>query len=187
MGEMQYLTDQFLIAMPALADPNFSHTVTYICEHNAAGALGLIINRPSDLSLRDLLQHLHIDAQDPAAVAKPVYSGGPVQPDRGFVLHEPLGDWEATLPINKHVGITASQDILAAMARGKGPEHAFLALGYAGWGAGQLEHEIADNAWLCGPADRDIVFATADEQRWSEAAKLLGVDLALLSDQAGHA
>ncbi len=187
MHQPDSLANHFLIAMPALADPNFFHTVTYICEHNAEGALGLVINRPSELQLEDIFAHMELKAADSQIASRTVYAGGPVQPDRGFVLHEPLGQWEATMQVSEHIGITASRDILAAVAKGTGPVHSLVALGYAGWGAGQLEQEIADNAWLSGPADARIVFETPDEERWQAAARLLGVDLNLLSGDAGHA
>ncbi|HKK13960.1 MAG TPA: YqgE/AlgH family protein [Gammaproteobacteria bacterium] len=180
-----YLTNHFLIAMPTLADPNFSHTVTYICEHNEEGALGIVINRTMDMQVSEILSHLEIETTGDYPDL-PVYMGGPVQQDRGFVLHEPLGHWEATLPVTDSVGLTASRDILAAIARGEGPARQLIALGYAGWGAGQLEQELAQNAWLSGPADSRILFDTPDGERWQAAAALLGVDLNLISGDAGH-
>jgi len=187
MVETQYLTNQFLIAMPGLEDPNFYHSVTYICEHNDEGALGLVVNRPLEMQLGEILQHIHVDDAPLEARQTPVHLGGPVQQDRGFVLHEPLGDWEATLKVTDRIGITSSIDILHAIARNEGPEHVLITLGYAGWGAGQLEQEMANNAWLSGPANPEILFRTPDEQRWRAAAASLGVDLDLLSGDAGHA
>jgi putative transcriptional regulator len=187
MVEIQYLTNQFLIAMPGLEDPNFYHSVTYICEHNAEGALGLVVNRPLDMRLGEILQHIHVEDAQPEARQIPVHLGGPVQQDRGFVLHEPLGDWEATLRVTDRIGITSSIDILHAIARNEGPERLLITLGYAGWGAGQLERELADNAWLSGPADPEILFRTPNEERWRAAAASLGVNLDLLSGDAGHA
>jgi putative transcriptional regulator len=187
MGQVESLSNHFLIAMPALSDPNFHHTATLICEHNEEGALGLVINRPTELSLGDILDHMKIKTSHEAVASQPVFMGGPVQNDRGFVLHEPVGDWEATLKINDRTGITSSRDILEAIARGDGPERSFITLGYAGWGAGQLEDELADNAWLSGPADTAIVFETPYEQRWEAAAALIGVDLRLISGETGHA
>ena len=181
------LTNHFLIAMPALQDPNFYHTVTYICEHNAEGAMGIIINRPLELSINELFEQLEIPTEDPAGKQQHVYLGGPVQPDRGFVLHRTGQPWDSTLQVTEDVSITASQDILRAMAAGEGPEDALIALGYAGWGEGQIEQELADNAWLSGPADTDIIFHMAAHQRWDAAAGLLGIDLNLLSGEAGHA
>lgn len=187
MIEPSYLTNQFLIAMPMLSDPNFSQTVTYISEHNANGALGLIINRPLDLSLGQLLNHLEITTDRLDLAALPVYQGGPVQQEQGFVIHSPIGSWGATLRINDQIGITTSRDILQALAQGDGPEHLLVTLGYAGWGPGQLEQELAGNAWLSTPADFDILFYKPSEIRWSAAAALLGVDLNLLSAHVGHA
>ncbi|MDX1696644.1 MAG: YqgE/AlgH family protein [Thiohalobacterales bacterium] len=181
------LTNHFLIAMPALEDPNFHHTTTYICEHDADGALGVVINRPLDIQLGEILRHMDIHTDDIQIASQPVYMGGPVQNDRGFVLHEPLGDWEATLKVTDDIGITSSRDILAAIAAGGGPDNSIITLGYAGWGAGQLEQELAANTWLSGPADRNIVFNTPSERRWLEAAALIGVDLHLISNEAGHA
>ena len=187
MITQQHLTNQFLIAMPSLEDPNFFHSVTYICEHNDEGALGLIINRPLEIQLGEILEHINLKQATPESRQIPVHLGGPVQRERGFVLHDPLGDWEATLKVTDRIGITSSIDILAAIARNEGPERSLIALGYAGWGAGQLERELADNAWLSGPADPEILFSTPDEQRWKAAAALLGVDLNLLTEEAGHA
>ena len=187
MSNPRYLTNQFLIAMPGLEDPNFFHSVTYICEHNEEGALGLVINRPLKMQLGEILRHINLQYTEPEAMQIPVHLGGPVQQDRGFVLHEPLGDWNATLKVTDRIGITTSVDILEAIARNRGPERSLIALGYAGWGAGQLEREMAENAWLSGPADTDILFNTPDGQRWRAAAASLGVDLDLLSGQAGHA
>ena len=187
MTESTYLTDQFLIAMPALADPNFFQTVIYIGEHNANGALGLVINRTLNLSLEQLLDHLNITTDRFDLTKTPVYSGGPVQPDQGFVLHSPVGHWGATLRVTEQIGITTSRDILQAVADGQGPTHLLVALGYAGWGPGQLERELVENAWLSSPADFRTLFRTPSEQRWLAAAALLGIDLNLLSTDAGHA
>ena len=181
------LRDRFLIAMPDLADDNFFHTVTYICEHNREGAMGIVINRQAEMTLGELFDQLGFESSDPSLVSRSIYHGGPVQTEQGFILHQPLGNWEATMAINEEVGLTASKDILEAIAHGEGPEHFLVAIGYAGWGAGQLEHELLDNAWLSAPASGTILFETTVEQRWTEAAALLGVDLALLSHDAGHA
>jgi len=187
MSDAQYLTNQFLIAMPGLEDPNFFHSVTYICEHNDEGALGLVVNRPLDMQLGEILQHVQLSQAEPEARQIQVHLGGPVQQDRGFVLHEPLGEWDATLKVTDQIGITSSMDILQAIARNEGPERTLITLGYAGWGAGQLEQEMAENAWLSGPAHPDILFDTPDEERWKAAAASLGIDLDLLSGEAGHA
>jgi putative transcriptional regulator len=187
MGTLASLNNHFLIAMPALSDPNFHHTATLICEHNEEGALGIIINRPLGINLGDILEHMDISASSEAIATLPVFMGGPVQGDRGFVLHEPLGNWDATLKVTENTGVTSSRDILEAIAHGTGPDKSFITLGYAGWGPGQLEEEIAANAWLSGPASNEIVFDIPYEQRWEAAAALLGVDLKLLSGETGHA
>jgi putative transcriptional regulator len=182
------LSDHFLIAMPSLADPNFSRTVTYLCDHNDQGAMGLVINRRLEITLSDILQHVGISDGDPDRANRiPVFQGGPVQMERGFVLHQPLGSWEATLPVTDEIGITMSRDIIEAIARGEPLDHYLIALGYAGWGSGQLENEMAANAWLSGPADPDILFEKPVDDRWSLSAAHLGVDLSLLSSDIGHA
>jgi len=182
-----FLTNQFLIAMPTLEDPNFRESVTLICEHNARGALGIVINRPMNVVLDDILKQLALTAEDPAMGSTTVHLGGPVAPERGFVIHEPQGEWEATLKVGASLGVTTSRDVLAALAQGSGPKRVFVALGYAGWSPGQLEEEIKSNSWLSCPADNAIIFDTPVEQRWQAAARLMGVDLALLSGDAGHA
>lgn len=187
MPHQDFLTNQFLVAMPTLADPNFRGSVTYICEHNDKGALGIIVNRPTNLVLSDVLKQLAITSSTAGINAWPVFQGGPVQIERGFVIHVPQGNWEATLRFGDSVGVTSSRDVLAAIAAGSGPQKFFVALGYAGWGAGQLENEMASNSWLSAPADMRIVFETPVEQRWQAAAGLIGVDLALLSGDTGHA
>ncbi|HDP89314.1 MAG TPA: YqgE/AlgH family protein, partial [Thioalkalivibrio sp.] len=180
MAAPTYFTNQFLIAMPALADPNFFRSVTLICEHNADGALGIVINQPTDIRLGELLDHLEIATAREDIAALPVYSGGPVEMERGFVLHQPVGTWEGSLQITDQLALTTSSDILRALAEGRGPEHVLVALGYAGWGPGQLEQEMADNAWLTSPASLDILFETPADQRWRAAARQLGIDLDLL-------
>ena len=187
MPSQDFLTNQFLIAMPTMEDPNFRESVTFICEHNAQGALGIIINRPMNVVLDDVLKQLSLKASDPDTGLLPVYLGGPVQTERGFVIHEPHGAWEATLKVSETVGVTTSRDVLAAVAEGGGPGRCFVALGYAGWTAGQLEEEMKSNSWLTTPADSRIIFDTPAELRWQAAAQLLGVDLSLLSGDAGHA
>ena len=187
MHESDSFTNHFLIAMPNLRDPNFARTVTLICEHSNEGAMGIVINRVTDLRLTDILQQMEIEGDDSQHLDLPVYVGGPVQNNRGFVLHEPLGTWESTLTVTESLGVTTSRDILLALAENRGPQRCLLALGYAGWAAGQLEHEIGENAWLSGPADSQILFETPVEARWGAAVKHLGVDLAALSSEAGHA
>jgi putative transcriptional regulator len=181
------LANHFLIAMPSLQDPNFSRTVTYICEHTDDGAMGIVINRPSDLTLSEILDHMSLGCEDNEYGSTAIYHGGPVQPDRGFVLHSPFQDWESTMKITDNVGITTSRDILAAIAAGEGPSSSLIALGYAGWTAGQLEQEMASNTWLSGPGNLDIVYNTDFDKRWEAAAALLGVDLNLISGDTGHA
>ncbi len=181
------LLNHFLIAMPTLADPNFSRTVTYVCAHSEAGAMGIVINRPLELRLGEMLGHLDIEISDQQVEQMQVLQGGPVQRERGFVLHSPPGDWEAVLEVAQGIAVATSRDILEALATGEGPERSAVALGYAGWGAGQLEQELAANAWLSGPADRAIIFDLPFKERWDAAAGLLGVDLDLLTSEAGHA
>ena len=187
MDAMHSLTDHFLIAMPSLKDPNFFHGVTYICEHNAEGALGIMINRPLDIELGEVLGQMKIQSELPEVQHMPILLGGPVQCERGFVLHKPLGQWEATLDVTGDIGLTSSRDILEAIARGEGPERCLIALGYAGWAPGQLEQEMTENAWLSVPADERIIFETPYAQRWEAAAALTGVDIKRLSSDIGHA
>jgi putative transcriptional regulator len=182
-----YLTNQFLIAMPAMDDPNFSQSVTLVCEHNDQGALGIVINKALPMNLAEVFDQLGLDSEQSRVARQPVLRGGPVQTDRGFVLHTPQGHWESSLPFSERVHLTTSRDILDALARGEGPEHAVIALGYAGWGAGQLENEMAQNAWLTVPADERLLFDTPLDERWQAACRLLGVDLLHLSSDAGHA
>lgn len=187
MTGSEYLNNHFLIAMPSLDDPNFYHSVTYICEHNEHGAMGIVINRPLDIELGDVLNHMDIEQKSAKTANYLIYLGGPVQPERGFVLHEPLGQWDSMLAVTDSMAVTTSRDILLAMNDGKGPNRALVALGYAGWGTGQLEQEMADNTWLSVPADSGIIFDTPVEQRWQSAAAQLGIDLNTLSDDIGHA
>jgi putative transcriptional regulator len=185
--ESSNLTNQFLIAMPGLLDPNFHQTVTYICAHNEDGAMGIVINRPLDLALGEVLSQMNLEACNETVERIPVYQGGPVQTDRGFVLHHPDRTWQSSICVSNDIGVTTSRDILQAIAEGSGPEYSLVALGYAGWAAGQLEREIRENAWLNGPADAGIIFRVPAEKRWECAAKLLGVDLDKLSPDIGHA
>lgn len=181
------LTNHFLIAMPNMVDPNFSGSLTYICEHNDRGALGLIVNRPGDITLGALLGQADITLDNDEWKSVPVYKGGPVQTDRGFVLHRPVGSWQSTLAVNDVAGLTTSRDVLLSMVAGKGPEKMLVAIGYAGWAAGQLEQEIKQNGWLTVEADLDVVFNMPPEARLNAAMGLLGISFANLSDQAGHA
>jgi putative transcriptional regulator len=149
--------------------------------------MGIVINRPLDIRLGDVLNHMAIERKNTAAISGLIYLGGPVQPERGFVLHEPLGKWDSMLAVTNSIGVTTSRDILMAINEGEGPSRALVALGYAGWGAGQLEQEMANNAWLSVPADSSVIFDTPIEQRWQAAAAALGIDLNTLSDDIGHA
>lgn len=187
MSTATNFANQFLIAMPNLADPNFFQSVTLVCDHNDDGALGIVINHLTDIALGDLLEQMSVQCALDEINQFPVFNGGPVQTERGFILHEPLGDWDSTLRISDELGLTTSSDILAQIAEDQGPERALIALGYAGWGPGQLEQEMADNAWLTVPVDLDILFELSPERRWRAAAEKLGIDLDLLSGSAGHA
>jgi putative transcriptional regulator len=181
------LTDHFLIAMPSMADPYFSKSLTYICEHNDQGALGLVVNRPIDMTLQKLFKRLSLKLSGGEHADAPIYFGGPVQTDRGFVLHAPAGDWQQTLRVSEAMGLTTSKDILEAVGRGEGPARMLVTLGYAGWSPGQLEHEISQNAWLTVEAHDGIIFETPAEERLPAAMQLLGLDFAKLQDEAGHA
>ena len=188
MRQTALLANHFLIAVPALLDPNFARGVTLLCQHGSDGAMGLMLSRSSGYTLGELLAQLDLATDDATLAATPVLSGGPVQPERGFVLHEPTAmRWDSSLDISPALCLTTSRDILAAMAAGEGPQRALVALGYAGWSAGQLEEELQDNAWLTVPADAGIVFDTPLAARWEAAAGLMGVDIHRLAHYAGHA
>jgi putative transcriptional regulator len=186
VGDSVNLTHHFLIAMPAMMDPHFANSLTYVCEHNPEGALGIVVNKPIDMTLSTLFEQIDIPLGDHLLVDAPVHFGGPVQIDRGFVLHRPIGNWQSTLAVNDAVGLTTSKDVLEAAGRGEGPKDMFVSLGYAGWSAGQLEMELAQNAWLTVEADPDVLFDLPAERRLSAAARLLGIDMSRLSDMAGH-
>lgn len=181
-------TNHFLIAMPNLADPHFAKSLTLICEHNEQGALGVVVNRPTEMTLATLFEQVDIPLEDEELSRLPVYFGGPVQVDRGFVLHRPIGGWQSTLSVGGAVGLTTSRDILEAMSTGQGPDsHGLLvSLGYSGWAPGQLEQEISENAWLTVAANMSIVFDMPPEARLGGAMSLLGIDLASLSEDVGH-
>ncbi|MDG1732700.1 MAG: YqgE/AlgH family protein [Thalassotalea sp.] len=184
---MDSLENQFLIAMPSLNDPYFHKTVTYICEHNDNGAMGLVINIPVRISLNELLAEFKADNNDVEALSQRVLAGGPVAPDRGFVLHSTQAGWESSLDLGENIMITTSKDILEALGTDDAPEKFMVALGYAGWSPGQLEAEIQQNSWLNIPADAEILFDTPIELRWQKAAEKLGIDLGHLSSEIGHA
>jgi len=181
------LTNQLLIAMPGMADPNFSTTVTLICEHNDDGALGIVVNRPLTLRLRGLFEQLDIEIEASQAANEPVFAGGPVGTERGFVLHGAECSYENTLSVSDEINLTLSRDVLDALAGGDGPEKSLVALGYAGWQAGQLEQEMLANSWLSVPATPGLVFDTPFAERWNSAARTLGIDITSMSSDAGHA
>ncbi len=187
MTSMTSLQNHFLVAMPNLGDPNFNQSVTYICQHDDHGAIGIVINRPGAFTFGEICARLNIDLIETAPAEAPVLTGGPVEPERGFVLHGQGADFESTISVGNGINLTASRDILEAIAAGAGPDKAVLALGYAGWGTGQLEAELAANAWLSVEATADILFDTPFENRWAAAAQLLGIDIHGISNYSGHA
>jgi putative transcriptional regulator len=181
------LTGHFLIAMPSLNDGFFNHAVTYICEHDETGSFGIIINQQTDITIKQIAKEMKIKTDDNYNKNQSVFIGGPVDQGRGFILHRPTGHWQSSLKVNNNVALTTSKDILQAIVNNKGPEDCIVALGYAGWSAGQLDNEMAANTWLSCPADEQIIFNTPTEERWKAAANLIGVDLSLLSSDTGHA
>ena len=188
MQEISSFRNQLLIAMPNLQDPNFFHSVTFVCQHNSEGALGLVINHPTPMVLGDILEQMDIAVEDEKIAEIPIFAGGPVQQERGFVLHHTSEKlWESTIPVSDTLSLTTSRDILTAIAQGKGPEKFLIALGYAGWGEEQLETEMKQNAWLSTGYDESVVFDTPIKQRWNVAAHKMGLDINLLSTQVGHA
>ncbi len=180
------LSNQFLMAMPGMVGGNLAGTVIYICEHTSKGALGLVINRPTDLTLGSLLEKIDLNLEITPQKNTPVFFGGPVQTDRGFVLHAPAGEYSSSIKF-EGMALTTSRDVLQEVAQGRGPEKLLVTLGYAGWGAGQLENEMAQNAWLSVGADKDIIFSMPPDQRYDAALKLLGIDPGMLTGVAGHA
>jgi putative transcriptional regulator len=186
-AEMSSLEGQLLIAMPGMQDPNFSETVAFICKHDENGAIGIVVNRPSDMSLGDVCRQLKFETNLGDDAAQPIMNGGPVAPDRGFVLHQSDQNFDSTVDPEAPLKVTVSQDILKAIARGDGPKPALVALGYAGWSSGQLESEIAANAWLHAPAAASVLFETPIENRWKAAAGLIGIDIHQVTSYAGHA
>lgn len=181
------LANQLLIALPALADTNFSRSVALICQHDRDGALGLIVNRPSEYTLGEVLGQMGLEGGGDDMRSQVVLAGGPVHPERGFVLHDGGIRWDSTMAIADELFLTTSRDILEAMTKGEGPDHAVVALGCAGWDAGQLEHELAENDWLTAPADPELLFTLPLESRWQAAAGLIGVNFVHLADYSGHA
>ncbi|VVD78738.1 YqgE/AlgH family protein [Pandoraea soli] len=182
------LTNQFLIAMPGMADPTFSGTVVYLCEHSEKGAIGLVINRPTDIDLQSLFERLDLKLEIDPLAHQPVFFGGPVQTERGFVLHDSTGaSYSSSLSVPGGLEMTTSKDVLEAVANGQGPHRFLLTLGHSGWGAGQLEDEIGRNGWLTVAADPGIVFDVPPAERFDAALALLGVTSSMLSADAGHA
>ncbi len=180
------LTHHFLIAMPNMADPNFNGALTYICDHGEQGAMGVVVNRPIELDLSTLFEQIGLSLPE-RLQKQSVYFGGPVQTERGFVLHTPPQIFSSTLMVNEEVSLTTSKDVLEAVSQGAGPNKFMVSLGYAGWAAGQLEEEIKQNAWLSVGADPHVIFDVAPEQRLPAAMRLLGIDFTRLSEEAGHA
>lgn len=191
--ERGFLDGQFLIAMPGMLDKNFERTVVYICAHSDDGAMGFVINRPQQMSFTDVLLHLQLVEEDevirlpPRTIDFPIRSGGPVESGRGFVLHSDDYSSESSIPVSDDISLTATLDIVRAISRGEGPKRGLLMLGYAGWGAGQLENEIVSNGWLTCPASEDLIFDTPVEAKYDRALALMGVTPAMLSMEAGHA
>lgn len=186
-ADSPYLTGQLLIAMPGMRDERFSRSVIYMCAHTDEGAMGLVLNQIIDsLTFNQLLGQLGIDEAKSRSDV-PVHFGGPVESGRGFVLHTSDYKQDATLEVDEEIGLTATIDILKAIARGRGPRRSLLALGYAGWGPGQLDSEIRQNGWLQVPADSQIIFDPEHDSKWERAISKLGVDPRMLSDEAGHA
>ena len=181
------LTGQLLVAMPQMADPRFARSVVYLCAHSADGAMGLVVNRLIDsLSLNSLLEQIGVE-EAAGGGDMPIHFGGPVESSRGFVLHTTDYIQDSTLVIEDQIALTATIDVLKAIARGEGPRRKVLALGYAGWAPGQLDAEIQANGWLLVPADLDLVFGVDNESKWQRAIAKIGIDLSLLSSEAGHA
>jgi putative transcriptional regulator len=181
------LANHFLVAMPAMQDPTFAGTVIYVTEHSELGAQGLVINKPLDLPMQGLYERLDLPLDDIRLGEQRVLKGGPVNNTHGYVLHKPLGNYNATVAVNPEVGVTRSRDVLEAVSRGEGPDQILVCLGYAGWSAGQLEDEVAANTWLTVPASDELIFDAPVDERFNRAFGLLGIDPAFLSAAAGHA
>ncbi len=180
--------NHFLVAMPVMQDRNFARAVIYVCVHNEEGAMGMTINRPMlDLNLGEIMQQMNINMTTESLRQTPVLLGGPVQPERGFLIHRPNTQWQSTLSVTDDIAVTSSQDILQALADNKGPEEFLMVLGFSGWSEGQLEQELANNAWLTVPADPKLLFDIPFNERWEAAGSLLGIQMGDLSDEVGHA
>ena len=186
-AEATPLAGQLLIALPALADPNFARSLVLLCQHDGEGAMGLVVNRQAEYTLGDVFGQMGIGCEDAALCDRPVLAGGPVHPERGFVLHDGAGRWDSSLRIDPDLHVTTSRDVLEAIARGEGPERVAVALGCAGWGAGQLEHELTEHSWLNAPADAELLFTLPLEARWQAAAGRIGVDMQHVAGYTGRA
>lgn len=185
------LSNHFLVAMPGMQDPLFHRSVIYICEHNEDGAMGIVVNSPIDITVGGMLRKVDVDSIHPQihkeSLEAAVLNGGPVSEDRGFILHEPKDNYQSSIQMTDHLSVTTSKDILGVLGTEAEPKHYIVALGYSGWTAGQLEHELAENSWLTVEADPIVIFETPVQERWQKAVKMLGVEPAQLSTDAGHA
>ncbi|MGF1753993.1 YqgE/AlgH family protein [Vibrio makurazakiensis] len=185
------LTNHFLVAMPGMKDPYFQHSVIYLCEHNDEGAMGLMINAPIDVTVGKMLKQVDVESAQPqlkqTSLEKPVLNGGPVAEDRGFILHKPKDAYQSSINMTDHISVTTSKDILAVLGTDDEPENYIIALGYSGWDPGQLEIELAENSWLTIEADPNVIFNTPISERWKKAVQMLGIDVAQLSSDVGHA
>jgi len=181
---IENLENQLLVAMPKLHDPNFFQSVVYLCEHNANGAIGIIINIPLQIKFNDVLQHLKITVEKASEQDIPILMGGPVGKDQGFIIYTDAAEFAVNEKIK--IGVSSSKKMLLELSNGDGPKHALIALGFASWGGGQLEQELANNYWIIAPADPRLIFSTPFEQRWRKAAALVGVDFHRLSWDVGH-
>lgn len=187
MKEIGSFSNMLLVAMPSMADPNFNHTVIYVCEHQSEGAVGLIINRPMEFPISMIFEQLQIEPSKEKISTRPLLFGGPIQPERGFVIHKQLGSWQSSLNLRDGVSITTSNDIIRAIALDEGPRDLLVALGFAGWSAQQLEEEIKKDAWLICPFKPELLYDVPFEKRWFYAGSLLGIDMNNISGQSGHA
>jgi putative transcriptional regulator len=187
LPETTTLANQLLIALPSMADPNFARSVALICQHDTEGAMGLMVNRPSEYTIGDVLEQMGIGSEDPTLRKQQVLTGGPVHPERGFVLHDGEPRWDSTMKIAEDLYVTTSRDVLEAIAQGEGPSRILIVLGCAGWGAGQLEQELSENTWLTADSDAELLFGLPLDARWQAAAGRIGVDLMRVTDYSGHA
>jgi len=185
--ETASLTGHFIIAMPSLTESYFDQSVTYICEHDDNGAFGIVINHATDITLDEVIPDIDLSSSKSSNHDQKLFIGGPVQQDCGFILHKSGKEWKSTLRVDDHISLTTSRDILESIAKNEGPEDNIVALGYAGWGPGQLEQEFLDNAWLSCPANEKIIFHTPVKQRFQAAADIIGVNMNTISNQSGHA